>query len=87
LKSHRVSRILEDMTLAEIEEKTIRLASKGVDLRTIWIELEMSIGRPLVDDEAARMTNGWKSAAPERAKVEARRLATVAGGARRQRRV
>lgn len=68
----------------DIRGRTIKMASRGVDLRTIWLHWESVLERTMTEDEAEQMRDGWRATAKERAEAHNRRLATIASEARRR---
>jgi hypothetical protein len=54
------------MTTAEITAKVQKLAERGIDARTITLDLEDRLGRQLGPDEAQALQDGWRAAAPAR---------------------
>lgn len=61
------------MTIGEIEAKAKRQGEKGLDVRTIWIDLECTLGRALEAPEAQALQDGWRASAPARRRREQER--------------
>lgn len=55
------------MTTDELKAKVQEMAEKGIDARTITVNFESVLGRPLNPAESDAVIDGWRAAAPARA--------------------
>ncbi len=61
------------MDLLDIEAKAKRQGEGGLDVRTIVLDLELLLARPLSPEEAQAVQDGWRASAKVRHAKEAAR--------------
>lgn len=61
------------MTSGDIVARAERMGRKGVDMRTVLLDLEDRLGRPMAPAEHLAFLAGWKASAPERMERARRR--------------
>lgn len=66
------------MDNAEITERTERMATKGVDMRTILLDFEDRMKRPMSAHEHQAFVTGWKAAEGARHERHRQRALDVA---------
>jgi hypothetical protein len=76
---------MENHRAEEAREVGAKLGSKGVDVRTITIELEFRFGRSLSHEEGEAMFTGWRSTEADRVALYHRRQERLAAEVRVQR--
>lgn len=54
------------MTTRDIAAKTQKLAERGIDARTITVNFELDLKRPLTAAEAQAVQDGWRASADAR---------------------
>lgn len=74
-----------EMTVGDIQAKAKRQGEGGLDARTIALDLECTLGRPLEPDEAQALQDGWRASAPARRRREQERDRAAAVEASRRR--